>query len=76
MDENFRKRGIAKKMIEHQTSKIDSPAVYINVFEDSTDVIRYYKSLGFEEWLRTEIDTPENRIYPSVRKVILTKKID
>lgn len=76
VDENFRKRGIAKKMIEHQTSKIDSPAVYINVFEDSTDVIRYYKSLGFEEWLRTEIDTPENRIYPSVRKVILTKKID
>lgn len=75
VDEKFRRQGIAELLIEEAMKKIPEIA-YINVMADNEPVINYYKKLGFSDFCKTEIDTPENKIYPSREKVILSKKIN
>lgn len=75
VDEPFRRKGIAEKMIAFQLENIQEKIAYINVFETKTDVANYYKKLGFSEYTRVAIDTPENTIYPAERKIILMKAL-
>lgn len=74
--EDFRRRGVAEKMIEYQTLKTSSHSIHINVFENKPETIRYYKKLGYKEQIKTPIDTHTNSIYPSKHKIILMKKKD
>ncbi len=76
VDEQFRGKGMAKKMIDDQMTKIPAKNLYINVLENNISAIEYYEKLGFTKFKSLEIDNQENKIYPCLRKLILCKEIN
>lgn len=75
VDEKFRRKGIAGKLIQYQIDTIQETDIYINVFDNNTNAYSTYKNLGFCEYQTVNIDTLQNKIYPSIKKIILTRKI-
>ena len=53
IDEQFRKMGFGKKMLQHAISKAPSPDLHTLlgfIFEHNTNSIKMCESLGFETW--------------------------
>lgn len=71
---NYRGQGVAKKMIDFQLDILKNKDVYINVLENNTSAINYYKNLGFKDFQTILIDNLDHRIFPSPRKLVLVKK--
>ncbi|ASK31535.1 hypothetical protein CEY12_16065 [Chryseobacterium sp. T16E-39] len=78
VDDDFRNKGIAEYLLNHIISEMEglSSDLYIDVLESSPHLVKYYAKFGFEEYITIVIDTPENKIYPSIRKNILRKKLN
>lgn len=78
VDDNFRNKGIAEYLLKHVISQAEGKTteLYIDVLQTSPHLITYYAKFGFEEYKTIHIDTPENKIYPSVKKIILRKTLN
>ncbi|MBK1894432.1 GNAT family N-acetyltransferase [Chryseobacterium paridis] len=75
VDDHFRGKGIAEFLLNHIITQVENQAneIYIDVLENSPHLIQYYSKFGFSEYKIMDIDTPENMIYPCIKKVILRK---
>lgn len=75
VNEKFRGKGIAAKMIEYHIAKIADLEIFINVFENNEGAYKTYKKLGFSDFQKIKIDTVENKIYPAEYKIMMSRKI-
>jgi GNAT superfamily N-acetyltransferase len=75
VDDDFRNKGIAEYLLKHVILQMESQAntLYIDVLESSPHLIKYYNKFGFRVYKTINIDTLDNKIYPSVHKIILQK---
>lgn len=77
VDDYFRGKGVAEFLLNHVISQVENQAneIYIDVLESSPHLIKYYSKFGFSEYKTMNIDTLENKIYPSIKKIILRKAL-
>ena len=71
---DYRQKGIAATLVEHQSKNVLTDDVYINVFSNKDHLIEFYKKLGFYPDAEVVIDTADNAVYPSRSKFILKRK--
>ncbi|MDC8106311.1 GNAT family N-acetyltransferase [Chryseobacterium sp. PTM-20240506] len=77
VDDLFRGKGVAEFLLKHIISEMKNltDELYIDVLESSPHLIQYYAKFGFSKYETMEIDTQENKVYPSIKKVILKKNL-
>ena len=74
VNQKYRGKGIANKLIDEIAQKNKLREVYLNVMDNNLNAINAYKKIGFKEYKTVEIDTIDNTIFPSITKKILRQK--
>lgn len=78
VDDKFRGKGAADQLIDHLASeaKKTDNELYLDVLESSPFLFKFYDKFNFKPTVTFSIDTPENKIYPCIRKTLLCKNLE
>ena len=72
--EEQRGKGLVGKLMQYVIDEIKINPLYINIFSNNDVACKAYEKLGFQKYLEVDLDTSENKIYPSLTKIIMIKE--